>query len=240
MQHHDTFLSYASHENDFATEVAYGLQANGLSVWFAPISLRVGDKLLESVEEGMSQSRTATLLVSPAYLERGWTSYEMDVLIRQHIEGTKPLLPIWHNVSKPQVEAKHSGLAGIVAITDTSNASKVVSALIGALSEGAPSRAVAPSWENPTHRFLQGLGELNLQSLDGPATSIFEFLLHASNSQYPLWIGGRVFTKPELLLHVAQVLGPVPERVKGWVGEDGYRRLWRMCVQSGLDPNTFY
>jgi hypothetical protein len=50
---HDTFISYASEDNDFAAAIAYGLRANGLSVWFAPLSLKVGDKLLDSIEQGI-------------------------------------------------------------------------------------------------------------------------------------------------------------------------------------------
>jgi len=188
----------------------------------------------------MAQSRSGTLILSSAYLDKGWTSYEMDVLVRQHIEGKKKLLPIWHNASKAQVEAKHSGLGGIVAITDTSTTPNVVSKLVEALSSGAASRAIVPVWEDPTHRFLQGLGEVNLQSADGPATTIFEFLLHANESQYPLWIGGRVFTKKELLVHVARLLGPVPDRVRSWVREDEFQKLWKMCVESDLDPKSFY
>lgn len=240
MPTHDTFLSYASEDNDFAFQIAYGLRANGISVWFAPLMLKVGDRLLDSVELGMAESRTGTLLLSPTYLHKGWTSYEMDILIRQHIEGTKPLLPISHNASKKQVDAKHSGLGGIVAITDTSSATEVVFKLIEGLSSGAPSRAVVPIWEDPTYRFLEGLAEVNLQSGEGAATTIFEFLLHAKESQYPLWIGGRVFTKNQLLLHVAQLLGPVPDRVKSWVHEDGYRKLWEMCVENDLNPHNFY
>jgi hypothetical protein len=47
---HDSFLSYATEDNDFATELAFGLRGNGLHVWFAPMFLRVGDRLVESIE----------------------------------------------------------------------------------------------------------------------------------------------------------------------------------------------
>lgn len=240
MAQHDTFISYATEDNDLASEIAYGLRANGLSVWFAPLSLKVGDKLLDSIEAGLDQSRTGTLILSRQYLNKAWTSYEMDILVRQHIEGRKTLLPIWHNSAKSDVEAKHRGLGGIVAITDTSSVSSVVSKLVEAMSNGAPSRAVIPIWEHPTHRFLQGLGEVNLQTEKGPATTIFEFLIHAKEADYPLWVGGKAFTKKELLYHVAQLLGPDPDRVKTWVRDAGYRALWDMCVQNNLDPKEFY
>jgi hypothetical protein len=41
----DVFIFYATEDNDFAADVACGLKANGISVWFAPLSLKVGEKL---------------------------------------------------------------------------------------------------------------------------------------------------------------------------------------------------
>lgn len=236
---HDSFISYATEDNDFAAEVAYGLRSNGLSVWFAPLSLRVGDKLLDSIEKGLQESRTGILILTPSYLAKNWTSYEMDILIRQHVDRSKKLLPIWLGVTKAEIDERHIGLGGIVAVTATDSIGHVISQLVASLSDGAPSRAVIPSWENPAYRFLQGLGEVNLQTADGPATTIFEFLLHAKPHQYPLWLAGRPYSQEELLLEVAHYIGADPDRVKNWVAEDGYKKIWEMCVTAGFNPVMF-
>lgn len=131
-------------------------------------------------------------------------------------------------------------MSGIVGITDTQNIQSVISQLVEALSDGAPYRGVIPSWEDPAYRFLNGLGEANLQTADGPATTIFELLVHSKEHQYPFWLAGKAYTKKELLYHVAQIIGPAPERVKNWVREDGYKKLWDMCVENDLHPNNFY
>jgi hypothetical protein len=149
----------------------------------------------------------------------------------------KPLLPIWRNVSKSEVEGRHAGLAGIVAITETTAINDVVSKLIEALSNGAPSRAVIPIWEDPTHRFLEGLGEISL-SPRADAITVFEFLLHTSPDSYPLWLAGRALTREEMLSRVAQILAHVPDRAKNWVGKEGFQKLWEMCVENGFDPRT--
>jgi len=236
---HDAFISYASEDNDFASDVALGLKANGLTVWFAPLSLKVGDKLLDSIEDGLSASRSGVLVLSDHYLAKKWTTYEMDIFIRQHIEGDKKILPIWLGVNKAEVEERHIGLSGIVAITETDPTNRVVSKLIESLSEGAPSRGVIPMWEDPAHRFLQGLGEINLQSSQGPASTIFELLVHGKDSEFPFWLAGRAYTKKELLFQVAQLLPHVPDRAKNWVQEDGYKKLWEMCVEYGFDPKLY-
>lgn len=228
MQDYDAFISFAIEDSDFATEIAFELKRNGLSVWFAPISLKVGEKLLDAIEKGLDSSKYGILLISDYYLEKGWTNYEMDILIRQSIEKGKAILPIWHGVDKRKVEGRHPGLAGIVAITDTEDIRKVISKLVESMSLGAPSRGVVPVWESPVYRFLQGFGEVNLNNSEGPATTIFEFLIHSKNSAYPFWIGGELFTKEVLLLEVAQYMGADPQRVEKWVGKEGYQKIWQM------------
>lgn len=236
---HDSFISYAIEDNGFVSEVALGLKNHGLSVWFAPMSLKVGERLLDSIEKGLNESRTGILVLSPSYLSKNWTSYEMDILIRQNIEGDKKILPIWLDVTKEDIENKHIGLSGIVGITDTTEVPRVVSQLVEVLSDGAPSRGVIPSWENPEYRFFSGVGEVNLRSIDGVTTTIFELLIHSSDDQFPFWLAGKSYSKKELIINVAQVIGAEPARVKKWVNDDEYLQLWNMCVENGYDPKMF-
>ncbi|WP_233961046.1 toll/interleukin-1 receptor domain-containing protein [Pectobacterium versatile] len=237
---HDSFISYAVEDNDFVSDIAFGLKRNGLSVWFAPMSLKVGDRLLDSIEKGINESRTGILVLSPAYLTKNWTSFEMDVLIRNNIEGNKKILPIWLNVTKKEIENKHVGLSGIVGITDTTGVPRVVSQLVEVLSDGAPFRGVIPSWENPENRFLDGVGEINLQNIDGKTTTIFELLIHSRDDEFPFWLAGKSYSKRDLLRHAAEIIGSDPVRVKKWVQEDGYKQLWDMCIENGYDPKMFY
>lgn len=210
-----------------------------MTVWFAPLSLKVGDKLLASIEAGLSSSRCGILVLSAYYLAKQWTAHEMDILVRQHIEGDKKIFPIWLGVGKSDIEQRHPGLAGIVAITDTHPTRQVVSKLVEALSDGASSRGVIPMWEDPAHRFLDGLGEVNMQTSEGPATTIFELLVHGSDDNFPFWLAGRSYSKKELVLRVAELLPHDPDRVKRWVGDDGYEKLWDVCVEHGFNPKQF-
>ncbi|EGR1126215.1 toll/interleukin-1 receptor domain-containing protein [Vibrio cholerae] len=235
----DSFISYATEDNDFAANIAYGLRANGLSTWFAPLSLKVGDKLLDSIEKGLSESRCGILLITRPYLEKKWTAYEMDILVRQHVEGDKKILPIWHGVTKKDVESRHLGLGGIVAITDTSSVQEVVSQLVQVLSFNAKSRGVIPIWEEPAYRFLQGLGEINMQTSNGRVTTIFEFLIHRDEHSYPFWLAGKSYEKEDLLYIVSQYLAVDPTRAKNWVGEDGYKKIWDMCIENGFNPGLY-
>jgi TIR domain len=237
---HDAFISYATEDNDLASRIAFGLIANGLSIWYAPLSLNVGDKLLGSIDKAMLVSRAGILILSKNYLSKSWTSYEMDALLRLRIEKGKTLLPIWVGVRKEDVEQRSAGLSGIVAITDTRPLKKVLLQLVSAISNNAPSRGIIPVYENPAHRFLNGLGEITLVTMGDRATTIFEFLIHAEDKDYPLWLAGKCYSKEELLFNVAQILGPDPDRVKRWVGKDGYQKLRKLCTENSLDPRNSY
>lgn len=236
---YDAFLSYAGEDTQFASEIVGGLKSNGFAIWYAPLNLKVGDKLLDSIEQGMSQSRTGILLISKNYLVKGWTNYEMDTFIREYIESGKKILPIWVGVQKEEVATRHSGLAGIVALNASIGHHNLVSKLCEVLAQHAPSRGVIPSWESPIHRFLQGEGEINLGTINGPATTLWEFIIHAKDNEYPLFLGGQVYSKDDLLFQAAQLLPHVPEEAVRWVGKDGKDNIWRMCVKAGYDPKDY-
>lgn len=238
MEKFDSFLSYAGEDEDFAKELVGALKAKGFNIWYAPLNLSVGDKLLDSIEKGMNESPSGILLITQDYLRKGWTNYEMDILIRQNIESDKKIFPIWHNVTKSDVEQRHAGLAGIIAINTNLGFPNLVLKLTKALSKQAPTIGVIPEYESPSYRFLQGRGEITLGS-NGLATTLWEFLIHTKESQYPLYLEGSIYNKEELLIEAAQLLPHIPETVQNWVGQDGYEKVWQMCIDHNIDPKIF-
>ncbi|NTU90063.1 MAG: toll/interleukin-1 receptor domain-containing protein [Actinobacteria bacterium] len=75
------FISYASEDEAYATKLSTYLEYLGLRIWFAPLSLRIGDKLLDSINAGLLTSEYGLLLLSPTYLAKQWTSYELTCCI---------------------------------------------------------------------------------------------------------------------------------------------------------------
>lgn len=238
MRKFDTFFSYAGEDEVFAKELVGALKAKGFRVWYAPINLIAGEKLLDSIEKGMEQSSSGILLISSAYLKKGWTNYEMDTLIRKSIDNKIKIFPLWHNVDKKEVENRHSGLAGIISIKTNIGMPILVSKLTEVLSKFAPSIGIIPSYESPKFRFLQGRGEINI-GVNGQATTLWEFLLYAKDNEYPLYLEGDLFNKHDLLFRAATLLPHIPDVVKKWVKKEGYQKIWEMCKESGFDPNNF-
>jgi len=202
---YDVFISYATEDEAYAKELADSLQWLGLSVWFAPVALEIGGKLLDSINAGLMASKYGLLLLSPTYVAKKWTSYELDVLHRQQIEQGKKLLPIWHDIEKAQLDEWNPGLSGIVALRSTEGASNIANKIAKVIYQGCPVVGVDPSYENPQWRFLQGRGELYLNNRNGGAFNVF----HAAefpDSAYPIYVHQRPQSRRDIVLAVAKAL----------------------------------
>lgn len=234
------FVSYASEDTKYAWELVGGLKSHGLyNVWYAPLSLKVGDKLLSSIEEGMQNSNSGILILSKSYLEKGWTNFELDYLFRQHIEKDKKLFPILHGITAEEVIKKHAGLGGIWALETGVGLLNVVKEIVERLGFNAPTVCYFAPYESPKFRFLRGRGELTINNEDGPAATLWELLITLSEDKYPVFIDGELFSKKHLIYEAAQVLAHNPRLAEKWVNKDGCKQIWEMCKQAGYDPKLF-
>lgn len=113
----DIFISYATEDKEtVATPLANALQGLGFSVWYDDFELQIGDNLRESIDRGIAHSRVGLVILSKPFFGKDWTKYELDGLVVQANNADKPLLPIWHEISKDEVIAYSAPLAGIVAL----------------------------------------------------------------------------------------------------------------------------
>ena len=55
------------------------------------------------------------MVLSPAFVDKGWTNYELDGIVTRTISGEQILLPIWHNITKQEVIDFSPSLANKVA-----------------------------------------------------------------------------------------------------------------------------
>jgi hypothetical protein len=101
---YDVFISHASEDKEsIAQKLAQALEDKNLKIWFDEVTLRIGDGLRQKIDKGIASSRFALVILSPAFIEKGWTNYELDGIVSRYIAGEQRLLPIWHNVTKQQV-----------------------------------------------------------------------------------------------------------------------------------------
>ena len=113
---HDVFISHASEDkDDFVRPLASALKDEGLDVWYDEMSLHIGDSLRQKIDRGLANSRVGLVILSPSFISKGWTNYELDGIVTRAVSGEQILLPIWHNITKQQVMDFSPSLADKVA-----------------------------------------------------------------------------------------------------------------------------
>lgn len=235
----DAFLSHASEDSGVARDIAAGLRQAGFGIWFDRFELKVGDRILDEIKKGLAQAAFGILLVSEPFLRKYWPQFETSVLQEGAIEGSKRLLPVWHQISKDQVKAHDITLAGIYALRTADGIDTVVAGLAQAMVGPSQTVAVVPSYESPVHRFFQGIGELTL-GVDGPAFTLWEALVHLREDQYPLFISGQSYSKSDLVTQAMLSLGGLgEERGRRAVGDAGMDQIDAMIRADGGDPELF-
>lgn len=128
---YDVFISHASEDKeDFVKPLVKALQQAGYKVWYDEFTLKVGDSLRRSIDSGLKNSRYGIVVFSSAFFAKNWTQYELDGLVTREMEGHKVILPIWHLVTKNQVQNYSPSLADKKAINSSlSTIEEIVSQL---------------------------------------------------------------------------------------------------------------
>ncbi|MFQ2538603.1 toll/interleukin-1 receptor domain-containing protein [Aeromonas caviae] len=115
---YDAFISHASEDkDDFVRPLAGILKEYGFRIWYDEFKLEIGDSLRESIDKGLVTSRYGIVVLSPKFLDKNWTKYELNSLVAREIEGKKVILPIWHNVTRQQVMQYSPMLADKLALS---------------------------------------------------------------------------------------------------------------------------
>ncbi len=115
-QVYDVFISHASEDKDeIVRPLALALKGTGLKVWYDEFELKIGDSLRRKIDHGLAKSRVGIVVISHAFIKKGWTNYELDGLVTKSVTQEQVLLPIWHNISKNEVIDYSPSLADKVA-----------------------------------------------------------------------------------------------------------------------------
>ena len=112
---YDVFISHASEDKEIVGSLADALVDEGLDVWYDEFALDIGDSLRQKIDRGLSKSRVGLVVLSPSFMKKGWTNYELDGIVTRAVTGEQILLPIWHNITKEQVVDFSPSLADKVA-----------------------------------------------------------------------------------------------------------------------------
>ena len=79
--------------------------------------MRIGHSLRRKIDEGIRSSRFGVVILSTAFLRKGWTNHELDGLVTRTVAGEQSLLPIWHDLTADDVRTFSPSLADKVALS---------------------------------------------------------------------------------------------------------------------------
>lgn len=104
----DFFVSHASEDKeDFVDGLVARLKALNLSVWYDKEQILVGDSIVARIEEGLRQSRSAVIVISPRSIKKaGWVPAEWEVLLEQQITSGKPVFPVLLDIDHAEMKAE--------------------------------------------------------------------------------------------------------------------------------------
>ncbi|GEM_PF-1362415 len=113
----DAFISHASEDKEqVARPLALQLKRYGLKIWYDEFSLNIGDSLSASIDYGLSISDYGIVVISKKFFEKNWPRQELRALITKQVTlNKKIILPIWHNISKKEIEHYSPILADTIA-----------------------------------------------------------------------------------------------------------------------------
>lgn len=101
----DAFISHASEDkNTFVRELSTVLENLHIKVWYDEFTLKVGDSLSKSIDEGLIKSNYGIIVISKDFLKKKWTDYEYRSLLSKEDNGKKIILPIWHNITPTEIK----------------------------------------------------------------------------------------------------------------------------------------
>ena len=122
VKEYDVFISHASEDKKtIVRPLANALVAENIIVWYDEFELHIGDSLRRKIDRGLAKSRVGLVVLSHAFIAKGWTNYELDGIITRAVDGQQVLLPIWHNISKDEIIEYSPSLADKVARSTTTH-----------------------------------------------------------------------------------------------------------------------
>ncbi len=95
IEFYSCFISYSTHDQEFAERLHADLQAKGVRCWFAPEEMKGGRKLHEQIDEAIRLHDKLLLILSEHSMSSDWVKTEIaNAREREKKEGKQLLFPI--------------------------------------------------------------------------------------------------------------------------------------------------
>jgi len=125
---YDVFICHASEDKaDVAQPLAEALQRREFRVWLDTFEIRIGDRILSKIDDGLRRSRYGVVIISPSFFGKQWSQMELNALAALEASaGRTKILPVWHKMTRAQVE-EQSPLMAAVRAANTADGIEAIS-----------------------------------------------------------------------------------------------------------------
>lgn len=115
---YDVFISHASEDKtDFVEPLARALQVAGIKTWYDSDQIGWGQSIRQSIDKGLVNSRFCIVVLSPDFLKKYWTNYELNGIFQKDaITEGSIVLPVWHKVTREEIQQKNLTLTDMLAM----------------------------------------------------------------------------------------------------------------------------
>lgn len=142
----DVFISHAREDKAaVARPLAEALVEAGLTVWYDTMTLKVGDGLRRSIDEGIAKCRFGIVILSPDFFKKHWTQRELDGLTTREMSSGKLILPVWHRVTREDVERFSPTLADKLSASTANGIDAVVREILEVVRPAVSSLDITPA-----------------------------------------------------------------------------------------------
>jgi hypothetical protein len=92
---YDVFLSYSTKDKEVVHDLAERLRNDGVRVWLDVWVIQPGDSIPLKIQQGIEQSRTLLMCMSPHYIESEWGKLEhYSLLFRDPTNTQRRFIPV--------------------------------------------------------------------------------------------------------------------------------------------------
>jgi len=104
-EEYDVFISHASEDKeDYVEDLVKEMNSQNIKVWYDDDSIEWGDNLRTKIDFGLAKSKYGIVILSKDYIRKYWTQQELEGLFQRETTDKKVILPIWHKITKNEVQ----------------------------------------------------------------------------------------------------------------------------------------
>lgn len=92
VDYHTCVLSYATEDQAFAEKLHTDLQSKGISCWFAPHELKIGDRLRIQIYEAIQKNDKLLLILSEHAVKSDWVEREVELAFERERQPPETLV----------------------------------------------------------------------------------------------------------------------------------------------------